>query len=207
MFVIAVCLLFFLGPAQSVDQVQETDETGATIFAPGVISTGRDLAISFSPDSSVIYFNRRIEELERDPGKTGTIFWSARDGDEWSKPEMTSYSGVYSTVDPAISPDGSKLYIMTTRSPEGGEAQKKPDIWMMYREGPGFDPGSWSDLVHLGPEVNLPGSREGASSCAGLGSSGFALSDTLFLPAFSMISGHTTSLGYAFRTLSCMGAF
>ena len=155
-------MLFGGGSANAVYGLQDAEGTGATIFAPGVISTGKDMAITFSPDSSVIYFVRRLEKLEKDPGKTGSIFWSERIGDGWSKPVMTPYSGVYSTVDPAISPDGSKMYIMTTRPSEGEQAQKEPDIWMLTRNGQGWTPESWGEPIHIGPSVNSKESREGA---------------------------------------------
>ena len=74
----------------------------ARAFAPGVVSSRFDeWGTSFSPDNKIVYFSR------------GSRFWTVcfsrnKDG-VWQRPEVASFSGLWSDTDPFVSPDGKTL--------------------------------------------------------------------------------------------------
>jgi hypothetical protein len=69
----------------------------------------------------------------------------------WSPPEVASFSGTkYTDYDPFISPDGLRLFFISTRP--NGDQPKQPndyDIWVVDRQGNG-----WSEPHNLGAPVN-----------------------------------------------------
>jgi len=116
------------------------------LFAPEIVSTGlntRDIAIT--PDGSELYFSVTV-------GARTMIMVSRQTGGVWTEPAVAPFSGHYSDIEPAISPDGSRLFFLSSRPPEG-----KPelpgwghqDIWVMDREGEG-----WGEPYNLGPPIN-----------------------------------------------------
>lgn len=121
----------------------------AEVFAPGVISDGRwQYRITFTPDGKTAYYTAADGFF---PGtRRATILVSHFRKGAWSLPEVASFSGTYTDIDPFISPDGQRLYFSSIR-PVDGVARPDLDIWFVERT-----PGGWSEPVHLGPEVNSP---------------------------------------------------
>jgi len=122
----------------------------AEVFAPGVVSTGlyeRDLAIT--PDGREIYFGVVLGNYER------TAILVTRQGSDgtWSMPLVAPFSGRYKDSEPALSPDGSRLWFASNRPRSDGEAvQENADLWFMPREGT-----EWGEPVRLGEPVNTDG--------------------------------------------------
>jgi hypothetical protein len=129
----------------------------AEIFAPGVVTTGvytRDVAIM--PDGSELYFGVLLGPV--------TAIAVTRQGPDggWSKPEVASFSrdSRFFNLEPAISPDGSRLMFLSTRvdgrEPDPGEmrAWANEDIWVVDRAGD-----DWSEPYNLGPPVNTEDSE------------------------------------------------
>lgn len=117
------------------------------LFAPGVLSDGKEQwRITFSPDGREAYFaeSDRFFPISR----TATIYRSSWNGSQWSEPDVASFSGRHSDMDPAFSADGRRLFFSSIR-PVDGTARTDLDIWMVERRGSG-----WSEPAHLGPEVN-----------------------------------------------------
>jgi hypothetical protein len=118
------------------------------LFAPGIISTGlhtRDFAMT--PDGDEIYFCANVGSFSY-----SAIFVCRRLHGVWAEPEVTSFSGDPAVMDiePAISPDGSRFYFMSTRGDSTiGAEPGNQDIWVMDREGD-----AWSQPYNLGPPVN-----------------------------------------------------
>jgi Tol biopolymer transport system component len=71
---------------------------------------------------------------------------------KWSKPEVASFSGKYSDLEPAFSPDGKKLFFVSNRPLSGqGEPKQDYDIWFVERGGTG-----WGEPQNPGPPLNSP---------------------------------------------------
>jgi len=127
---------------------------GATpeIFAPGIVSTGmytRDLAMT--PDGGEIYFGVMT-------GGFSVIMGTKLIDGAWTEPEVAPFSGDprFFDIEPAISPDGSRIFFLSTRLPEGREptaeeirAWTNEDIWVADRTAEG-----WGEPYNLGPPVN-----------------------------------------------------
>jgi len=121
----------------------------AMIFAPGIISTGlaeRDFAIT--PDGNEIFFSREAGNF-----RYVTIFYSRRDNDVWSPPEVFMFctNPAWKYVEPHISPDGTKLFFISTM-PVDSVSESNEAIWVCTKPD-----GKWSDPRNLGAPVNTAG--------------------------------------------------
>ena len=158
----AIVLLLFSVNAQA------EDKSRATLFEPGIISTGSEYGVTFSPDGKVVYFTRG-----------SGIFWARKSGEVWSQPQLTNFSKgewikkyasnagdiKYFNWDPVISPDGSKLYFMSHglvggRIIDGEDGDI--DLWFVEREKEGFAGDTWGAPKHLGNAINSADHNEGA---------------------------------------------
>ena len=120
------------------------------LFAPGVVNTGmftRDVAIS--PDGKEIYYCVAIGNYTY-----STILCTREENGRWQSPEIVSFSGGPGIIDfePAFSPDGSRLYFLSTRPDGEDEAPGDQDIWVVERTGNG-----WGEPMNLGSPVNTDG--------------------------------------------------
>lgn len=116
----------------------------AVVFAPGVISTGlseRDMTIS--PDGGEMYYSVFMDQR-------GFIIRLHRENNGWSRPEVAWFSGRYSDLEPAFSPDGNRLFFVSNRPVSGrGEPKKDFDIWYIEKKKSG-----WSTPKNPGPPLN-----------------------------------------------------
>ena len=113
------------------------------MLAPGTVCTGmneRDAA--FSPDGRSFYFT----VLE---GQGGTIVRMEKSDNGWTAPEVASFSGTYSDVEPFVTPDGSKLYFSSNRPLDLADSTADYNIWVCEN----LD-GQWTDPSPLGPPIN-----------------------------------------------------
>ncbi|MGV8040479.1 MAG: TolB family protein [Thermoanaerobaculaceae bacterium] len=118
------------------------------LFGPGVVSTGlseRDLAIS--PDGNEIYYT-----VVGPAHAYSTIMVVRREGGRWLGPETASFSGgsTHMDIEPALSPDGKRLFFLSNRPAAPGAAPNE-DIWVVDRTAAG-----WSEPRNLGAPVNSP---------------------------------------------------
>lgn len=115
-------------------------------FMPAVFGTAqnnRDLAIS--PDGKEIY-----STLVSPRNIFSSIICIKKTPKGWSKPEVASFSGKYSDLEPVFSPDGKRLYFVSNRPLSGnGEPKKDFDIWYME-----LQHGTWSEPKNPGAPVN-----------------------------------------------------
>jgi hypothetical protein len=118
----------------------------ATLFAPGVISTGDyDSHPALTPDGRELYFLRLAPDFSR-----WTIMVSHFAGGRWSTPEVAPFSGQWQDADPSITADGQHLYFVSDRPIDANGARRPDhDIWMMDRTASG-----WSAPRHLPAPVN-----------------------------------------------------
>lgn len=107
-------------------------------FLPNIVS--RDSAFEFNslfgPDGKTFFFSRN---------EIHDIYSTAFDGSQWSSPTLTSFSEKeYKECDPAFSPDGSKLYYISTRKTSLNDTTDDFNIWFVEREGD-----TWSEPKNL----------------------------------------------------------
>ena len=81
------------------------------LFAPGIISSEfTDTTATFSPDGKTVYFVRSdVQE------NYNTILESHLKNGKWSKPRVASFSGWWNDSEPAVSPNGQKLFFTSNR--------------------------------------------------------------------------------------------
>jgi hypothetical protein len=128
---------------------QNLPDTIPQLFAPGVVSTGmftRDVAIS--PDGREIYFCVALGNYTY-----STILYTKQVNGSWTAPEIVPFSGGPGVMDfePAFSPDGNRLYFLSSR-PDGDEEPGDQDIWYVNRTENG-----WSMPINLGEPINTDG--------------------------------------------------
>lgn len=113
------------------------------LFAAGLISTGlneRDAA--FSSDGTLFYYTLMV-------GAAGTIVEVKKEQGKWLAPEIASFSGTYSDLEPFITPDGQRLYFVSNRPVNESDEVADYDIWYTNKVDDG-----WGEPVNLGPPVN-----------------------------------------------------
>lgn len=121
------------------------------LLAVGTISTGlyeRDFAIN--PNKDEIFFSINIQRIN-----FGTIVCMKKNNGKWSNPEVASFSGKYSDLEPAFSPDGKKLFFASTRPVDSTDSSKDFDIWYVEIQ----KNGQWSSPRHTGDSVNSAGNE------------------------------------------------
>lgn len=73
----------------------------------------------------------------------------------WSKPEIASFSGRYSDLEPYFSPDGLRLYFASNR-PVDSQSGKAKDFDIWYVERSSLNAG-WGEPINIGEPVNTKG--------------------------------------------------
>ena len=116
------------------------------LYAPNMISTSkneRDFAIT--PKGTEMYFTTMYPD-----GKKGVILYMYFDGYFWAEPVVAIFSGHYSDMEPALSPDGQKLFFASNR-PLTKNTNESSDynIWYVERL-----EGRWSSPKSAGEEIN-----------------------------------------------------
>ena len=116
------------------------------IFSPNMISTSkneRDFAIT--PKGTEMYFTKMYPD-----GKKGVILYMYFDGYFWAEPVVVPFSGQYSDIEPALSPDGQKLFFVSNRPlAENTNESSDYNIWFVERVN-----GQWSSPRSAGEEIN-----------------------------------------------------
>lgn len=122
-----------------------------TLFAPGIVSSEfTDTTATFSPDAKTVYFVRSdVQE------NLNTILESHLKNRKWSEPRVVSFSGWWNDSEPAVSPDGQKLFFTSNRPLT---AEGKPltatfrnrigtgkNIWYVNKKGD-----AWGEPIHIG---------------------------------------------------------
>ncbi|MDQ3141720.1 MAG: exo-alpha-sialidase [Bacteroidota bacterium] len=116
------------------------------LFSPGIISTGmneRDLAISMDGKE---YYNTVVGPK----ANFSAIVMRSFENNIWSDVEVLPFSGNYSDLEPAFSPDGIRLYFASNRPLEKEGKTKDFDIWYVQRKGKN----AWGEPVRLDTIIN-----------------------------------------------------
>lgn len=115
------------------------------IFAPNIVSTGMsEINACFSPDYSEFFFSVIM------PDRKFVIMSMKFNGENWSAPEVASFSGIYSEADPFITADGKWLYFVSKRPIDSLQTPKTDwDIWRVEK-----NKGEWANPEHLDSDIN-----------------------------------------------------
>jgi len=115
------------------------------MFGEGKISTAineRDFAIS--PDGNEIFYT-----ISTPRSTFQTIVFSKKNSKgEWSTPEVASFAGEYSDLEPVFSSDGKTLFFSSNR-PLSGDQPKDFDVWKVSKTSTG-----WAKPENLGTVIN-----------------------------------------------------
>lgn len=137
------------------------------LFAPDVISgPAHDSAPAFAGSGREVWFSRS-------DGKHSTILESHLEGSRWSAPHPASFSGHWSDMEPAMSPDGRFMVFVSNRPADGvgapldGHFMGKSfpggggNLWRVERTADG-----WSAPVRLPDTINSDSSTFAPSVAA-----------------------------------------
>lgn len=108
-------------------------DTIPALFGEGVVSTGdNEFSTAVSPDGRTVYWTVSAPNVFVFPF---VILMSTRTSGGWSAPHVAPFSGTgFSDADPAMSPDGRKIFFMSRRppsnAPAGGVQRPDFDIWV-----------------------------------------------------------------------------
>jgi hypothetical protein len=130
--------------------------TVGELLGPGVISTGlQETSAALTPDGGTLYF-MRSDFSEKDD----TILVSSRRNGRWSTPEVAAFSGQWHDSEPALSPDGRRLYFVSNRPPRDGAPSVRArmngqqftgtHLWYVERRAGG----NWGTPVHVDGALN-----------------------------------------------------
>jgi hypothetical protein len=137
----AVAALFVVAAAP----ISARAQVSPVNLGPVVNSAARDAEPTFTADGGTMYFNC----FGRAGGSGNDICVTRRVSGVWTEPEVVEAVSTeeYSEVEPLLSPDGTKLYIMSNRPNGMGSA----DIWVSE-----LVDGEWSEPTNLGAPINSP---------------------------------------------------
>jgi Tol biopolymer transport system component len=122
------------------------DPPGAVpeIFARGIVSTQRhEFNAAFSPDGREFFFS-----VSESSGRE-TMMRMVRMEGQWSRPQAATFVCAGNDCDPFFTPDGRRLYFISTRPKSEGGKSKDWDIWYVDHTSEG-----WSQPVNIGPPIN-----------------------------------------------------
>jgi len=147
-FIYLALLSFMSVQAQPASQVKfnfSSVPESVKIFGEGIVSTDmyeRDMALS--PDGNEMFYTI-VSPLN---AFSAIIYLQKDEKNNWSKPEVASFSGEYSDMEPAFTTDGKKLFFVSNR-PLSGDSAKDFDIWYVEKTN-----GKWVHPVNIGKPVN-----------------------------------------------------
>jgi Tol biopolymer transport system component len=109
------------------------NDTIPVLFGEGIVSTGdNEFSTAMSPDGRTVYWTVSAPNVFVFPF---VILTSTRTARGWSTPGVAPFSGTgFSDADPAMSPDGQKIFFMSRRplrsTPVGTTQRPDFDIWV-----------------------------------------------------------------------------
>ncbi len=145
-------------------RVASESASGATAveLAPGVVSNGHRFMVAMTPDDARLYTVERRFPVPGGPPSLVILESRRSASGAWSVPDTASFSGTWRDIDPAISPDGRRLWFNSVRPDEGRDSSRTDfDIWYVDRDAAG-----WGTPRRLPAPVNTPGSEFFATAAA-----------------------------------------
>ncbi len=119
----------------------------------------RDYALSV--DGKELYVT--MESIGKDASQ---IIRLEKQGSDWSKPIMASFSGQFKDLEPFLHPNGLQLFFASNRNEEQDAITEHFNIWVVNRSSKSAE---WSQAIKLGPQINGTDSNEFYPSVASNG--------------------------------------
>ncbi|MBC7896558.1 MAG: PD40 domain-containing protein [Cytophagaceae bacterium] len=150
---VAIAVLVMAGCTRS-RVAGEIPNATAVELAPGVVSNGHRFMVALTPDGTALYTVERRFLVPGGPPSLVILESRRTATGAWGLPDTASFSGTWQDIDPAISPDGRRLWFNSARPAEGRDSSRSDfDIWYVDREANG-----WGTPRRLPAPVNTPGS-------------------------------------------------
>lgn len=146
LFIIILVARMYPLCAQQVNSINlDVPPTTVSLLGKNLISTHcneRDFALS--PDGNELFYTITL------PKSTfQTIVYCKKNGNNsWTQPEVATFAGEFSDLEPVFSTDGNTLYFSSNR-PITGNTPKDFDIWKVVRTNH-----TWSKPENLGLPIN-----------------------------------------------------
>jgi ankyrin repeat protein len=120
------------------------------VFGLGIVSSiwGLHSSVVFAPDGNTALWTPMVWM----PGSlysTGIIYMMERENNHWSPPQTAFFSGKFDDDVPFFSPDGNKLFFISSRPLPDVPQSRKERIWYMDKTGEG-----WTDPQPVDAAVN-----------------------------------------------------
>lgn len=117
-------------------------------FVPNIVKQFPNVRdITISPNGDEIMFTAQSVM-----GNLSAIIYLKKEGNTWSNPKIASFSGKDFDLEPCFSPDGLKLYFVSTRPLTSNNNEPKDfDIWYVERHSLN---GDWSEPKNMGSPIN-----------------------------------------------------
>jgi len=124
------------------------------VFAPGVISHGfHEHSLTISPDGNDLFY------VTTDAGYSlYRIIYLRKTNHVWSAPQIAPFSSDYYDLCPSFSPDGKRLYFVSTR-PVSGQTKGKDvgRIWYVEKTGDSLGMANYLELpIHSDADIANP---------------------------------------------------
>jgi hypothetical protein len=108
----------------------------------------RDVAISIHGNEAYFTVQSPLQEIS-------LIAFSKQNNNEWTKPEIVSFSSQYNDLEPFLSPDQLKLFFASNRPLNDSTTKAKDyDIWYVERK---TVQDTWSKPINVGSPINTAG--------------------------------------------------
>lgn len=125
---------------------QEPPGDSPRLFAPGIVADihHEHSAAIFSPDGDELFWTLVVMPLQSP--LPAVIMHTRRVDNQWTKPQVATFSGRYSDDVGSFSPDGQRLYISSLRPLPGSDVpNRRADIWYVDRTENGWSEPRWLD--------------------------------------------------------------
>ena len=126
----------------------EEHKEGVQPFAQHIFSQYTNVRdFSMNAEENEAYFS-----LQSIAAELSVIMKIKKENDIWQNPEISSFSGLYTDLEPFLSPDNLKLYFVSNRPISKDSTNTKDmDIWYVERVS---KTSAWSDPKNIGAPIN-----------------------------------------------------
>ncbi|WP_369999458.1 TolB family protein [Winogradskyella sp.] len=132
-------------------KIEKEEKNGVQPFAEHIFSQFTNVRdFTMDKDETEAYFT-----LQSPARELSVIMKIKKIDNKWQEPEISSFSGQYTDLEPFLSPDNLKLFFVSNRPISKDSTNAKDmDIWYVERES---KTSTWSEPKNIGAPVNTEG--------------------------------------------------